>query len=107
MIVLQVDGDTDVPSVQQDFTAALYQLMRWTRRKEEETNLRDADFSTIGRHPNGIHAVTDQTERATNNIKQMVNGVSNNHIGNGIDAMKQINGITAQGIITILIIIIL
>lgn len=96
-----MDGDTDVPSVQQDFAAALYQLMRWTRRREEENNLRDADFPTIGtnRHPNGIHAVTDQTERATSNnvIKQMVNGVSN-HIGNGINVTKKMNGI-AQGII--------
>lgn len=94
-----MDGDTDVPSVQQDFAAALYQLMRWTRRREEENNLRDADFPTIGGHPNGIHAVTDQTERATSNnvIKQMVNGVSN-HIGNGINVTKKMNGI-AQGII--------
>lgn len=93
-----MDGDTDVPSVQQDFTAALYQLMHRSRRKEEE-NLHDADMPTIEGHPNGIHAVTDQTERATSNnvIKRMVNGVSN-HIGNGIDA-KKIKGITAQGII--------
>lgn len=94
-----MDGDTDVPSVQQDFAAALYQLMHRARRKEED-NLRDADLSTIGGHPNGMHAVTDQSEHVTSNnvIKRMVNGVSN-HIGNGIDATKKINEITAQGII--------
>lgn len=94
-----MDGDTDVPSVQQDFAAALYQLMHRARRKEED-NLRDADLSTIGRHPNGMHAVTDQSEHAIPNnvIKRMVNGVSN-HIGNGIDTTKKINEITAQGII--------
>ena len=50
-----MDGDTDVPSVQQDFAAALYQLMRRTRRKEEES-LRGPDSSMNTRHPNGIHA---------------------------------------------------
>lgn len=94
-----MDGDTDVPSVQQDFAAALYQLMHQTRRKEED-NFRDPDLSTFGGHPNGMHAVTDQNKHATSNnvIKRMVNGVSN-HIGNGIDAAKKINEITAQGII--------
>ncbi|XP_072748656.1 adenylate kinase isoenzyme 5 [Anoplolepis gracilipes] len=94
-----VDGDTDVPSVQQDFAAALYQLMHRARRKEEENYFQDADLQTIEGHPNGIHAVTDQTESAISNnvINRMVNGVSN-HIGNGINVTKKINGITAQGI---------
>jgi len=91
-----VDGDTDVPSVQQDFAAALYQLMRRARRKEEES-LRDLDSPIIKRHPNGIHASNEyQNERVilNGNAKSVVNGISN-HIGEIADATK--NGIIAQG----------
>lgn len=68
-----MDGDTDVPSVQQDFAAALYQLMHRARRKEE-TNLRDPDSPVIKRHPNGILA---SNERAIPNgdAKSRINGV--------------------------------
>lgn len=85
-----MDGDTDVPSVQQDFTAALYQLMHRALRKE--ASLHDPD-SDIKGHPNGIHA---SNERAipNGNAKPTINGVSN-HIGKIADAMK--NGIVAQG----------
>ncbi|XP_012221149.2 adenylate kinase isoenzyme 5 [Linepithema humile] len=87
-----VDGDTDVPSVQQDFAAALYQLMRRTRRKEEES-LHDADSPTIkGLRPNGVHAVNENERAIPNGVaKQIANGVAN-HIGNGL------NGVTAQGV---------
>lgn len=82
-----MDGDTDVPSVQQDFAAALYQLMHRARRKEE-TNLRDPDSPVIKRHPNGILA---SNERAIPNgdAKSRINGV-----GKVTDAR---NGIVAQG----------
>ena len=89
-----MDGDTDVPSVQQDFAAALYQLMRRARRKEEE-NLYDSD-SPIKKHPNGINTSNEyQNERAipNGNAKLIVNGISN-YIGKIADAK---NGIVAQG----------
>ncbi|XP_024884499.1 adenylate kinase isoenzyme 5 [Temnothorax curvispinosus] len=91
-----VDGDTDVPSVQQDFAAALYQLMRGARRGEEGS-LRDPDSPVIKGHPNGIHA---SNERAipNGNAKPTVNGVSN-HVGKIANATK--NGIVAQGVGTI------
>jgi len=83
-----VDGDTDVPSVQQDFVAALHQLMRRTRRREEAS----PDSPVIKGHPNGIRA---SNERAipNGNAKPIVNGVTN-HAGKIANAMK--NGI-AQG----------
>jgi len=88
-----VDGDTDVPSVQQDFAAALYQLMRQARRKEEES-LHDADSPTIEElRPNGVHAVNENERAIPNGVaKQMANGMAN-HVGNG----KNVNGIIAQG----------
>lgn len=84
-----MDGDTDVPSVQQDFVAALHQLMRRARRKEETS----PDSPVIKGHPNGIRA---SNERAilNGNAKPTVNGVSN-HAGKIADVMK--NGIVAQG----------
>ncbi|XP_018311140.1 adenylate kinase isoenzyme 5 [Mycetomoellerius zeteki] len=93
-----VDGDTDVPSVQQDFAAALYQLMRRARRKEEES-LCDPD-SPIKKHPNGINTSNEyQNQRAIpNGNAKLVNGISN-YIGKIADATK--NGIIAQGVGTI------
>ncbi|KAG5345942.1 KAD5 kinase, partial [Acromyrmex heyeri] len=88
-----------VPSVQQDFAAALYQLMRRARRKEEES-LCDPD-SPIKKHPNGINTSNEyQNERAipNGNAKLAVNGVSN-YVGKIADATK--NGIVAQGVGTI------
>lgn len=84
LIRLQVDGDTDVPSVQQDFAAALYQSMRRARRTD--------DFPVI-KHP-----IDYQNERAMSNgvAKQMVNGVSN-YVGKAVNATRNVNGITAQG----------
>lgn len=89
-----MDGDTDVPSVQQDFAAALYQLMRRARRKEEES-LCDPD-SPIKKHPNGINTSNEyQNQRAIpNGNAKLVNGISN-YIGKIADATK--NGIIAQG----------
>lgn len=91
-----MDGDTDVPSVQQDFAAALYQLMRRARRKEETS--RDPDSSVIKGHPNGIHA-SNKRAIPNGNAKPTVNGVSN-HAGKTAHTMK--NGI-AQGIIVIIV----
>lgn len=96
-----MDGDTDVPSVQQDFAAALYQLMRRARRKEEE-RLCDLDSPIVKGHSNGIHASNEyQNEHAIPNgdAKLMANGVSN-HIGKIANAK---NGIIAQGNVGLLI----
>lgn len=89
-----MDGDTDVPSVQQDFAAALYQLMHRARRKEEERLYLDSPV--VKEYPNGIHTSNEyQNERAISNgdAKLMANGVSN-HIEKIADAK---NGIIAQG----------
>ncbi|XP_025155936.1 adenylate kinase isoenzyme 5 isoform X2 [Harpegnathos saltator] len=100
-----VDGDTDVPTVQQDFAAALYQLMRRQRRSEED-DLRNTNFSTTkghDQHPNGKHITMDyENERAIPNgvAKQTVNGMSN-YVEKPVDAAKNVNGITAQGVGTI------
>ncbi|KAL6265847.1 hypothetical protein P5V15_002668 [Pogonomyrmex californicus] len=59
-----VDGDTDVPSVQQDFATALYQLMHLTRRKEEQS-LHNLDSSLINGNSNKIQAPNEyQNEHA-------------------------------------------
>lgn len=82
-----MDGDTDVPSVQQDFAAALYQLMRRARRKEE-ASLHNTDSSVRGNEINASNAIPNGDAKPT------INGVSN-HVGRMVDAMK--NGIVAQG----------
>lgn len=93
-----MDGDTDVPSVQQDFAAALYQLMRMARRKEEE-NLHDPDFPEIKNQPNRVHATNNhQNGHAIPNgvAKQIASDVSN-HTRKMINTTKNVNGIAAQG----------
>lgn len=85
-----MDGDTDVPSVQQDFAAALYQLMRRARRKEE-ISLCDADSPTKT-HPNGIHA-SNEHAIPNGNAKSTVNGISNH----AVKIADKKNGIVAQG----------
>ncbi|XP_031775468.1 adenylate kinase isoenzyme 5 isoform X2 [Apis florea] len=92
-----IDGDTDVPSVQQEFAAALYQLMTQTRRKEEndphdpesqivqdnENNTKSNVLIPNNRNesiiPNGISKqIIDSKsniKKATNTIKNM-NGIS-------------------------------
>ncbi|XP_066582950.1 adenylate kinase isoenzyme 5 isoform X2 [Prorops nasuta] len=77
-----VDGDTDVPSVQQEFSAALYQLTRLSRRKEEgEEN--PARTSQDG--------LVDPNARAPvkNNGGQLANGFAK-HVAQ--DDAKPING---------------
>ncbi|XP_014472575.1 PREDICTED: adenylate kinase isoenzyme 5 [Dinoponera quadriceps] len=89
-----VDGDTDVPSVQQDFAVALYQLMRRARRIEEV----DSPMTKGPNDSNGKHTTIDyENERSMPNgvAKQIVNGVSN-YVGK--DATK--NGIITQGTIS-------
>ncbi|XP_032669054.1 adenylate kinase isoenzyme 5 isoform X2 [Odontomachus brunneus] len=93
-----VDGDTDVPSVQQDFAAALYQLIRRARRTEED-DLRDTSSPAKGhdQYPNGKQ-VDYQKERAIlNGVPKQMNKVSD-YVGKMTDATKNVNGITAQGV---------
>ncbi|XP_012274689.1 adenylate kinase isoenzyme 5 [Orussus abietinus] len=53
-----IDGDTDVPSVQQDFAAALYQLQRGLRIMEEgNPRLPGVTRNNDGRHPNSLASV--------------------------------------------------
>lgn len=86
-----MDGDTDVPSVQQDFAAALYQLMRRASRKEEDPNY------PATKHPNETRVSNEYQNEGTipNGVaKQITNGESN-YVG--IDATTNINGITTRG----------
>lgn len=78
-----MDGDTDVPAVQQEFAAVLYQLMLKNRRKEEN-NLHGPKNSPLSsgqiksRIPNGLsHNIIE------NGVKAL-----NNHIGETVDNQK-------------------
>lgn len=86
-----MDGDTDVPSVQQDFSAALYQLMRRASRKDD-----NLDFSVAkghNGHSNKIHIVNEYQNECP---RQVVNGVPD-YVGKMVDATKNTNGIPTQG----------
>jgi len=90
-----VDGDTDVSSVQQDFAAALHQLMHLASRKKED-NSHGPNSATNKGLPNGRHATNEKTKRGIpNGIAKQVNNISD-HIGKVADVTKNINGV-AQG----------
>ncbi|KAK0079193.1 hypothetical protein PV325_001612 [Microctonus aethiopoides] len=81
--LITVDGDTDVPAVQQEFAAVLYQLMLKSRRKEEN-NSHEPKNSPLSsgqiksRIPNGLsHNIIE------NGVKAL-----NNHIGQTVDNQK-------------------
>ncbi|KAK0175543.1 hypothetical protein PV327_009286 [Microctonus hyperodae] len=81
--LITVDGDTDVPAVQQEFAAVLYQLMLKSRRKEEN-NSHEPKNSPLSsgqiksRIPNGLsHNIIE------NGVKAL-----NNHIGQTTDNQK-------------------
>lgn len=54
--IFQIDGDSQLASVQQEFANALYQLMKWVRRREESDESfqnQDSQFQN-SIHPNSI-----------------------------------------------------
>ncbi|KAG7210684.1 hypothetical protein KM043_012188 [Ampulex compressa] len=105
-----VDGDTDVPSVQQDFAAALYQLMRRTRRKEDEeirrpeSSTREADVDTG--YPNtpspgsmnGGHAIGIplQERIVPNGVAKKIENGSIEQFEKATTVVKAMNGFKAQ-----------
>ncbi|KAG8039998.1 hypothetical protein G9C98_001516 [Cotesia typhae] len=87
--LITIDGDTDVPSVQQEFEATLYQLMRQVRRKEE-INSRDFAVSTPVDYnddnksnvfeADNINSNYQKTEMSNGRLKNGVNTISNHVI---------------------------
>ncbi|XP_043280317.1 adenylate kinase isoenzyme 5 [Venturia canescens] len=78
-----IDGDTDVPSVQQECAAALYQLMRGARRKEER-NGNGAVFSRPG--SNGPNSIAPGNMNGAQKVP-LANGVAKHIIENGVNAL--------------------
>ncbi|XP_011305325.1 adenylate kinase isoenzyme 5 isoform X2 [Fopius arisanus] len=74
-----IDGDTDVPSVQQEFAAAIYQLKRQARRTE------DASHSANDDHPN--LAAPGNINGGLRDMR-LPNGISKNIIPNGISSIN-------------------
>lgn len=95
-----IDGDTDVPSVQQEFAAALYQLMTQTRRKEENDP-----------HSSESQIVQDNENNTKSNVlifnnknesiipngisKQIIDSKSN--MKKATNTIKNMNGISVHG----------
>ncbi|XP_046143634.1 adenylate kinase isoenzyme 5 [Osmia bicornis bicornis] len=83
-----IDGDTDVPSVQQEFSAALYQLMTQARRNREDN---------LGGDRGVVYNNSDQ--------RIVLNGVPK-HVVDGKSTIEKVisdnmNGINAQGVVQI------
>ncbi|XP_063984639.1 adenylate kinase isoenzyme 5 isoform X2 [Diachasmimorpha longicaudata] len=74
-----IDGDTDVPSVQQEFAAAIYELMRQARRKE------DASHSANNDDPNA--EAPGDVNGGLRDVR-LPNGISKNIIPNGINPLN-------------------
>ncbi|XP_015114816.1 adenylate kinase isoenzyme 5 [Diachasma alloeum] len=75
-----IDGDTDVPSVQQEFAAAIYELMRQARRKEDASHsANDDDHPNLGAPGNINGGLRDV---------RLPNGMSKNIIPNGISSLN-------------------
>lgn len=108
-----IDGDTDVPSVKEDFSQALYQLMRRARRKEED-NPRGPVSPRAQENGDGIDpnlAVSDdinggqelEEQKRSHNV---ANGVARQILDNGlsdqvsktIDKVENLNGVVVQGV---------
>lgn len=93
---IQIDGDTDVPSVQQEFAAALYQLMTQTRRKEEN-DLHNPEPQMVQENGNNEKLNTvvlnnrDQSIISNGVSKQMTDGKLN--VEQAVNATKNMNGI--------------
>ncbi|XP_076298244.1 adenylate kinase isoenzyme 5 isoform X2 [Lasioglossum baleicum] len=97
-----IDGDTDVPSVQQEFAAALYQMMTQARRKGEDGTY--APWSPEGDVNEGntdpvISNNRDRTIIPNGVLKEAVNEIP--AIENAINAKKSINGISLGGAVQI------
>ncbi|XP_076183731.1 adenylate kinase isoenzyme 5 isoform X2 [Ptiloglossa arizonensis] len=99
-----IDGDTDVPSVQQEFAAALYQLMTQSRHAKVEHS-REFKSPIVQENGNGtissplITNNKDQTVILNGISKQTFDNVSN--IENAINTTKNLNGISLQGSVKI------
>ncbi|KAK1136890.1 hypothetical protein K0M31_001421 [Melipona bicolor] len=95
-----IDGDTDVPSVQQEFSAALYQLMTRTRRKEEN-DVQSPKLDVMQENGNNAKLNTvvpdnrDQPIVLNGVPKQMIDGKLN--VKEALTAKRNINGISIQG----------
>lgn len=112
----QIDGDTDVPSVKEDFSQALFQLMRRARRKEEDnprgpespkSQENDDDIDPNLPVPSDING-TQETEqqRRSHNIangfaRHMVNNGVSDQVSKTIDKVENLNGVVVQGQITV------
>ncbi|CAK9833165.1 Adenylate kinase isoenzyme 5 [Anthophora retusa] len=96
-----VDGDTDVPSVQQEFAAALYQLMTQTRRKEGSDSHSPEPPATI--LENGNNTNSNLVSPNNTNKTIILNGVSRQiidgkmNIEKAISDSKNMNGMSLQG----------
>nr|XP_012153720.1 PREDICTED: adenylate kinase isoenzyme 5 isoform X2 [Megachile rotundata] len=120
-----IDGDTDVPSVQQEFAAALYQLMTQARRNKEDNEViynnsdqrivlngipkhvidnKSAIEKVISENMNGINVQGPIANGLRNNVNQaQKNNIArvHNYIGNGTAHVLQ-NGVShlTNGIIS-------
>lgn len=79
----QIDGDTDVENVQLEFANALFQLMKWVRRKEEvnadEANQDQDSGVQNSEHPNWMAPGNinggQKIESYQNGIERIPNGI--------------------------------
>ncbi|XP_057321733.1 adenylate kinase isoenzyme 5 isoform X1 [Microplitis mediator] len=87
--LITIDGDTDVPSVQQEFEASLYQLMRQVRRKEEDNIQRFATSTPVDNDDDNNPSIITSDNTNSNHVKtEMTNGRPKNVIENGINTMS-------------------
>ncbi|KAF7411446.1 hypothetical protein HZH66_000342 [Vespula vulgaris] len=109
-----IDGDTDIPSVKEDFSQALFQLMRRARRKEEDNprgpeSPKSQDYGDdIDPNlpvPDDINETQGQTEeqRRGHNIangfaRHMVNNGVSDQVSKTIDKVENLNGVVVQGV---------
>ncbi|XP_076625518.1 adenylate kinase isoenzyme 5 [Colletes latitarsis] len=97
-----IDGDTDVPSVQQEFAAALYQLTQLQRTGMEDIHGRSKSQTENENGTNSKPLISnnkDLTAVSNGVSKQMLDDKPN--IENVINATKHINGISLQGAVQI------
>ncbi|XP_043496776.1 adenylate kinase isoenzyme 5 [Polistes fuscatus] len=109
-----IDGDTDVPSVKEDFSQALFQLMRRARRKEED-NPRGPEspkFQENGDNVdpnlpvhgdiNGAQNIEGQRHHghsiANGVAKQMLNNGVSDQVSKTINKVENLNGVVVQGV---------
>ncbi|KAI4484783.1 hypothetical protein M0804_007349 [Polistes exclamans] len=110
-----IDGDTDVPSVKEDFSQALFQLMRRARRKEEDNphGPESPKFQENGDNVdpnlavpvdiNGTQDIEGQKHHGGHNIangvpRQMLNNGVSDQVSKTIDKVENLNGVVVQGV---------